>query len=106
MQGEVVYLYAFDVANEIHTRLVEQILPEMVPLYHCPQDPEWHPEGDVWTHTLLCLDQAAQLLDDLDRQFPGIRFRMIDEQNRMRPHIVFFVRSHPGATNGQNRQQT
>src|SRR5687768_18364428 len=24
-----------------------------------PQDPEWHPEGDVWTHTLLALDQAA-----------------------------------------------
>jgi molybdopterin converting factor small subunit len=34
----------------------------------------------------------AALLDDLDRQFPGIRFRMIDEQDRMRPHIVFFVR--------------
>jgi molybdopterin converting factor small subunit len=34
----------------------------------------------------------AELLDDLDRQFPGIRFRMIDEQDRMRPHIVFFVR--------------
>jgi len=32
------------------------------------------------------------LLDDLDRRFPGIRFRMIDEQDRMRPHIVFFVR--------------
>jgi molybdopterin converting factor small subunit len=32
------------------------------------------------------------LLADLDRQFPGIRFRMIDEQDRMRPHIVFFVR--------------
>lgn len=32
------------------------------------------------------------LLHDLDRQFPGIRFRMIDEQDRMRPHVVFFVR--------------
>ena len=33
----------------------------------------------------------AALLTDLDRQYPGIRFRMIDEQERMRPHIRFFV---------------
>ncbi len=33
----------------------------------------------------------AEVLADLDRQFPGIRFRMIDEQERMRPHMRFFV---------------
>ncbi len=33
----------------------------------------------------------AELLADLERQFPGIRFRMIDEQDQMRPHIRFFV---------------
>ena len=33
----------------------------------------------------------AALLDDLDRRYPGIRFRMITEQERMRPHIRFFV---------------
>lgn len=31
------------------------------------------------------------LIHDLDRQYPGIRFRMIDEQNRMRAHMRFFV---------------
>jgi sulfur-carrier protein len=31
------------------------------------------------------------LLQDLDRQYPGIWFRMINEQDRMRPHIRFFV---------------
>jgi len=31
------------------------------------------------------------VLDDLERQFPGIRFRMIDEQERMRRHVRFFV---------------
>ncbi len=31
------------------------------------------------------------VLADLDRQFPGIRFRMIDEQERMRRHVRFFV---------------
>lgn len=33
----------------------------------------------------------AEVLADLDRRYPGIRFRMIDEQNRIRPHIRFFV---------------
>jgi tRNA nucleotidyltransferase (CCA-adding enzyme) len=47
--------------------VVERILPEMVPLYTCPQDAEWHPEGDVWTHTLMVIDQARALNGDLDR---------------------------------------
>ena len=42
------------------------IAPELVPLAATPQDPEWHPEGDVWTHTLLALDEARDLIDDLD----------------------------------------
>ncbi len=33
----------------------------------------------------------AAVLADLDRLYPGIRFRMIDEQNRIRAHIRFFV---------------
>jgi molybdopterin converting factor small subunit len=33
----------------------------------------------------------AELLVDLDRQFPGLRFRVVDEQARMRPHMRFFV---------------
>jgi molybdopterin converting factor small subunit len=32
-----------------------------------------------------------ELLDDLDRQFPGLRFRVIDEQAQMRAHMRFFV---------------
>jgi molybdopterin converting factor small subunit len=34
---------------------------------------------------------VAEMLDDLNRQFPGIRFRMIDEQDSIRPHIKIFV---------------
>jgi molybdopterin converting factor small subunit len=33
----------------------------------------------------------AELAVDLDRRYPGIRFRMIDEQDRLRPHVRFFV---------------
>jgi tRNA nucleotidyltransferase (CCA-adding enzyme) len=47
--------------------LLPSLAPELVPLASTPQDAEWHPEGDVWTHTLLALDQAAPLVDDLDR---------------------------------------
>ena len=32
-----------------------------------------------------------ELLRDLDRQYPGIRFRMIDEQDQIRPHIKLFI---------------
>ena len=33
----------------------------------------------------------AALLADLERQYPGIRFRMVDEQDRIRRHIRIFV---------------
>ena len=36
-------------------------------------------------------ETLAELLIDLDARYPGIRFRMIDEQDQMRPHIAFFV---------------
>jgi molybdopterin synthase sulfur carrier subunit len=32
-----------------------------------------------------------ELATDLDRQYPGLRFRIIDEQGSIRPHIKFFV---------------
>lgn len=34
---------------------------------------------------------VAEVLGDLDRRFPGIRFRMIDEQDAIRAHIKIFV---------------
>jgi sulfur-carrier protein len=33
----------------------------------------------------------AAVLDDLDRQYRGIRFRMVDEQGAVRPHMRVFV---------------
>jgi molybdopterin converting factor small subunit len=36
-------------------------------------------------------ETLAELLEDLDRLHPGIRFRIVDEQDRMRPHVKFFV---------------
>ena len=34
--------------------------PELEALVGCEQDPEWHPEGDVWTHTLHCMNAFAR----------------------------------------------
>ena len=33
----------------------------------------------------------AELLADLNRRYPGIGFRVVDEQEKMRPHMRFFV---------------
>jgi tRNA nucleotidyltransferase (CCA-adding enzyme) len=45
---------------------VARLFPELEALVGCPQEPEWHPEGDVWVHTLLVIDQARLRIDDLD----------------------------------------
>lgn len=34
---------------------------------------------------------VGEMLADLDRRYPGIRFRMIDEQDRVRPHMRIFI---------------
>jgi tRNA nucleotidyltransferase (CCA-adding enzyme) len=47
--------------------LVSSLLPELEPLIGCEQEPDWHPEGDVWTHTLMVIDKASELNGDLDR---------------------------------------
>lgn len=46
--------------------VIARLFPELAALDGCPQEPEWHPEGDVWVHTLLVIDQARQRIDDLD----------------------------------------
>ncbi len=45
--------------------------PELEALIGCEQNPHWHPEGDVWMHTLQVCDQAARIgakLEAADRQ--------------------------------------
>lgn len=44
---------------------VDQLFPELKALIDVPQEPEWHPEGDVWIHTLLTVDRARELIGDL-----------------------------------------
>ncbi len=42
----------------------------------------------------------AELLTDLDRQFPGLRFRLIDELDRLRPHMQHLRQPGSGARSG------
>ncbi len=39
-------------------------------------------------------DTVDALLRDLDARHPGLRFRMVDEQGRLRPHMRVFVDGH------------
>lgn len=44
------------------TGAIASSFPELEALAATPQDPEWHPEGDVWVHTLMVVDEAAAVV--------------------------------------------
>jgi len=50
------------------------LYPELQAMNDCPQPPRWHPEGDVWNHTMQVCDQAARIasrnnLDDTTTEY-------------------------------------
>ncbi len=47
--------------------VVDALVPELRPLVGCEQDVLWHPEGDVWVHTLMVVDEARTEIDELPR---------------------------------------
>ena len=53
---------ALDILKEMH--------PEITPLKGTEQEKEWHPEGDVWVHTLMAVDEAARIIrrENLDNE--------------------------------------
>jgi tRNA nucleotidyltransferase (CCA-adding enzyme) len=53
----------FALARELE--VVRRLWPEMAALIGCEQEHEWHPEGDVWIHTLMVIDQARGRIDAL-----------------------------------------
>lgn len=61
------------------SRSVRVLIPS--PLLHYTNQREVSAEGST----------LADLLHDLDRQYPGIRFRMINEQDQLRPHMRLFI---------------
>jgi len=49
-------------------RVVGSLFPELQALKGCPQEKEWHPEGDVWTHTLMAIDRAKAEIVGLPKE--------------------------------------
>jgi tRNA nucleotidyltransferase (CCA-adding enzyme) len=47
--------------------VVPRLWPELHALVGCTQEHEWHPEGDVWVHTLQVIDEARTRLEGLSR---------------------------------------
>ena len=55
----------FAIAMELG--VIAKLFPELQALAGCPQESEWHPEGDVWVHNLQVIDEARSRIDDLER---------------------------------------
>ena len=51
--------------------VIAVLFPELQALIGCQQEPEWHPEGDVWVHTLMVVDEAARLCREADNAGAG-----------------------------------
>ncbi|MBI4261937.1 CCA tRNA nucleotidyltransferase [Candidatus Uhrbacteria bacterium] len=50
---------------------IQETMPELLPMKHCPQPPNWHTEGDVWVHSRLAL--AKLFAPEFQQEFPGVR---------------------------------
>ena len=84
------------------------LFPEMHALVGCAQEPDWHPEGDVWVHTLMVIDDAAaSAIDDSTaarragdharRRLPRLRQARDDGVHR-RPHPLVRTTRRPAFT--------
>jgi putative nucleotidyltransferase with HDIG domain len=85
------------------TGLLEQVLPEVARMHGIEQPPEFHPEGDVWVHTLLLLEKLLSdaspalawgaLLHDVGKP---ATFRRAPDRIRFDGHVEVGVRIAEG----------
>jgi tRNA nucleotidyltransferase/poly(A) polymerase len=52
---------AFEAMREMD--VLEKLFPELLALIKCEQRPDYHPEGNVWVHTMMVIDELAKLRD-------------------------------------------
>ena len=57
----------FELARDLG--IIEKHYPELHVLIDTAQEPEWHPEGDVWIHTMMVVDAAAKIIRQEERGF-------------------------------------
>ncbi len=65
-------------------------LPELTAMAATPQDPGWHPEGTVWDHTMLVIDEAAAMKIALPehRQLPFMFAALLHDVGK--PYTTFY----------------
>jgi len=71
--------------------ITERYFPELHALIGVPQDPVWHPEGDVWMHTLLSIDAMERLIKD-ESAFSVQRSVLREEKQKLK--LLFAVLCH------------
>ncbi len=57
--------------------ITQQYFPELHALIDVPQSPIWHPEGDVWVHTMMCLDKMVTLKSADEKQDLKMMFAIL-----------------------------
>ena len=57
--------------------ITKRYFPELHALIDVPQSPKWHPEGDVWIHTMMTIDEMAKLLVDDEKQNLKLMFAIL-----------------------------
>lgn len=89
-----------------------EYLPSLSRMVGCPQREEWHPEGDVWVHSCLAADAAAQIrhlipdeyreafmfgvfLHDVGKPDTTVTQKMIDENDPWVTTLVKMTRKSP-----------
>jgi len=71
--------------------ITNRYFPELHALIGCPQDPKWHPEGDVWIHTMMSIDAMQRLIRD-ESAFSVQRSVLRDEKQKLK--LLFAVLCH------------
>ncbi|MEO5656936.1 MAG: HD domain-containing protein [Nitrospiria bacterium] len=62
-------VHALDLWEE--SGAIAAVMPELIPMRGCPQPPNYHAEGDVWTHTRLALERVTS--PEFSAEWPGGR---------------------------------
>ena len=90
----------FELLDE--TGLLPEILPEIARMKGVEQPPQFHPEGDVWIHTLMMIEQLEAAL------FAHARLGRPAPRRRQAPHLHSAVRPrrpHPIRSPRRSRRQ-
>ncbi|MFW6276265.1 MAG: HDIG domain-containing metalloprotein [Bacteroidota bacterium] len=54
--------------NSLSNKDIAAFCSQLIELKETGQDPKWHPEGNVWTHTMMVVDVAAELKNELPKE--------------------------------------